>query len=106
VTPLSTHVRAPEELARRLAQVGLSPMPITAGLHGSLKPGQRLVTRDGALLRWDGYVASADAPTPAALRLEQKNRLAELDAEAVEATKALRQVEEALAKARLPVAPA
>jgi chromosome segregation protein len=97
VTPLSTHVRAPAELDRRLAQVGLvADADHGRALHASLKPGQRLVTRDGALLRWDGYVASADAPTPAALRLEQKNRLTELDAEAVEATRHLRKTEDAL----------
>ncbi|AKI01457.1 condensin subunit Smc [Hoeflea sp. IMCC20628] len=105
VTPLSTHVRAPLELARRLAHVGLvADAAHGLALHGSLKPGQRLVTRDGALFRWDGYVASADAPTPAALRLGQKNRLTELDAEAVEATKALRLTEEALTLSETAVA--
>ncbi|MEP3438358.1 MAG: chromosome segregation protein SMC [Hoeflea sp.] len=105
VTPLSTHVRAPDELARRLAQIGLvADAEHGRSLHASLKPGQRLVTRDGAIFRWDGYVASADAPTPAALRLEQKNRLAELDAEAVEATRVLRQTEEALTGSEAAVA--
>ncbi|MEM5473681.1 chromosome segregation protein SMC [Hoeflea sp. AS60] len=104
VTPLSTHVRAPDELARRLAHIGLvADAEHGKALHGSLKPGQRLVTRDGAVFRWDGYVASADAPTPAALRLEQKNRLADLNDEAVEATKALRQVEEALTQSEAAV---
>ncbi len=94
VTPLSAHVRAPPELARRLSQIGLvADFAHGAALHLGLKTGQRLVTRDGALLRWDGYVASADAPTAAALRLAQKNRLAELDAEVVDATKALRAAE-------------
>ncbi|HEY4191994.1 MAG TPA: chromosome segregation protein SMC, partial [Mesorhizobium sp.] len=51
------------------------------------------------LWRWDGFTASADAPTAAALRLAQKNRLAELDAEAVEATRKLRAAEEILARA-------
>lgn len=105
VTPLSTHVRAPAELERRLAQVGLvADADHGRKLHPALRPGQRLVTRDGALFRWDGYVASADAPTPAALRLEQKNRLTELDAEAVAATKTLRAAEEALAQSEADVA--
>ncbi|OCW55643.1 chromosome segregation SMC family protein [Hoeflea olei] len=104
VTPLSTHVRAPAELARRLAQIGLvADAEHGRRLHASLRPGQRLVTRDGAIFRWDGYVASADAPTPAALRLEQKNRLAELDAEAVEATKVLRAAEQALSEGEAAV---
>ncbi len=50
-----------------------------------LKPGQRLVTRDGAVWRWDGHVTGADAPSAAALRLAQKNRLAELDGEVEDA---------------------
>ncbi|MCC0033049.1 MAG: chromosome segregation protein SMC [Brucellaceae bacterium] len=95
VRPLSSVVRAPEQLARRLAQTGLVEDAGGARLQGLLKPGQRLVSKAGALWRWDGFVASADAPTAAALRLEQKNRLAELDAEAVEATKRLRAAEEA-----------
>ncbi len=57
-----------------------------AAVQTLLAPGQRLVSRDGALWRWDGLVAGADAPTAAAQRLAQKNRLAELDAEAVAAT--------------------
>jgi chromosome segregation protein SMC, common bacterial type len=98
VTPLSAHVRAPAELARRLAQIGIAAdFDHARSLQSALKPGQRLVTRDGAVVRWDGYVASADAPTAAALRLEQKNRLAELDAEVAEATRALRAAEEGLA---------
>src|SRR5690606_8530386 len=48
------------------------------------RPGQRLVTVDGALWRWDGFVAAADAPSAAAERLAQRNRLAELDAEIAE----------------------
>ncbi|MDA4807403.1 hypothetical protein NY486_16095, partial [Enterobacter hormaechei] len=57
----------------------------------------------GALWRWDGYTASADAPTPAAQRLAQKNRLAELDIEVVEATKRLRESEAAIAAAEVAV---
>ncbi|MBT7956820.1 MAG: chromosome partitioning protein ParA, partial [Rhodospirillaceae bacterium] len=33
--------------------------------------------RDGAFWRWDGFTSTADAPTSAAIRLEQRNRLAE-----------------------------
>ncbi|PWW01905.1 condensin subunit Smc [Hoeflea marina] len=100
VTPLSAHVRAPAELARRLAQIGLvADFGHAKSLQPTLRPGQRLVTRDGALLRWDGYVASADAPTAAAMRLEQKNRLAELESEVTAATAVLRQAEQGQAAA-------
>ncbi len=50
-------------------------------LAAQLKPGQRLVSRDGDLWRWDGFAAAANAPTAAARRLAAKNRLADIDAE-------------------------
>jgi chromosome segregation protein len=50
-------------------------------LQRRLLPGQRLVTQRGDLWRWDGYAASADAPSPAAVRLSQRNRLAALESE-------------------------
>jgi chromosome segregation protein len=47
-------------------------------LQTGLKPGQQLVTRDGAVWRWDGYTMRAGAPSTAAVRLSQRNRLAEI----------------------------
>ncbi|MGB0670737.1 MAG: chromosome segregation protein SMC [Rhodospirillales bacterium] len=77
--PLSTHVKAPTALARRLSQIGVvADDEAGAALAPALKAGQRLVSRDGALWRWDGFRIQAGAPTPAAQRLEQKNRLAQL----------------------------
>ncbi|MDG4893829.1 chromosome segregation protein SMC [Mesorhizobium sp. WSM4976] len=99
VKSLASVVRAPAQLARRLAQIGIVDAADGRRLQAQLAPGQRLVSRDGALWRWDGLTASADAPTAAALRLAQKNRLAELDAEAVQATRVVREAEEALARA-------
>lgn len=80
--PLADIVRAPSELTRRLRQIGLVEEGQGAALQAALKVGQCLVSPKGALWRWDGYRASADAPTAAAQRLAQKNRLAELEAEA------------------------
>jgi len=97
--PLSEVVDGPDELARRLAQIGIVDAEAGAHLQKELRPGQRLVSRDGALWRWDGYRASADAPTPAAQRLAQKNRLAELDGEARDARDQVRDAEAALAEA-------
>ena len=78
-TPLSEHVKALPELARRIAFIGLVADEATgAALQSSLRPGQQLVTRDGALWRWDGYTVRAGAPLPAAVRLSQRNRLAEI----------------------------
>jgi chromosome segregation protein len=49
------------------------------------------------VFRWDGHVTGADAPGTAALRLAQKNRLAELEGEMEEARFALSEAEELLA---------
>ncbi|RWM73122.1 MAG: chromosome segregation protein SMC [Mesorhizobium sp.] len=106
IKSLASVVRAPAQLARRLAQIGIVDAADGRRLQSQLSPGQRLVSREGALWRWDGLTASADAPTAAAQRLAQKNRLAELDAEAVHATRILRQAEEALAHAEQALAQA
>ena len=92
-------MRAPRQLARRLAQIGIVEAADGGRLQGLLKTGQRLVSTKGALWRWDGFTASADAPTAAAQRLAQKNRLAELDAETVAATQKVRTAEAAFAAA-------
>ena len=86
VQPLAAHVRAPAELQRRLSQVGLIDAAQGPGLHAALAPGQRLVTADGDLWRWDGVMQRAeDAPNAAAIRLTQINRLSALRAELDEA---------------------
>ena len=77
--PLATHVEAPSELTRRLRQIGVVERSEGARLQPYLKPGQRLVSLEGDLWRWDGFVAAAGGVTPAAQRLAHKNRLAELD---------------------------
>ena len=52
-----------------------SPMKRRAALwRPHLAQGQRLVSRDGALWRWDGFTIAAGAPTAAAVRLSQRNR--------------------------------
>src|SRR5208337_4579771 len=71
-------VEAPPALERRLAQVGVVPRADGRRLATLLQPGQRLVSREGDLWRWDGFVAAAEAPTPAARRLAEKNRLGDL----------------------------
>ena len=79
--PLARYVKAPTQLARRLAQVGVVERDAGIRLAAGLKTGQRLVSRDGDLWRWDGFVAAAHAPTGAARRLAQRNRFAEIDTE-------------------------
>lgn len=78
VQSLGALVHAPAALTRRLAQIGVVLRTDGANLQKLLKPGQRLVSREGDLWRWDGFVAAAEAPTPAARRLAEKNRLGEL----------------------------
>ncbi|MCI4664365.1 MAG: AAA family ATPase [Neomegalonema sp.] len=74
--PLSAHVDAPPALSRRLSQTGLVDRSQGAQLQPQLTPGQRLVSREGDLWRWDGYAAAAGAaPSSSALRLERLNAL-------------------------------
>ncbi|MBL4766909.1 MAG: AAA family ATPase, partial [Rhodobacteraceae bacterium] len=71
VEPLALHVSGPEILGRRIAQIGLVDGDLGGRLQAQLRPGQRLVSIEGDLWRWDGYRAWAeDAPSAAALRLE------------------------------------
>jgi chromosome segregation protein len=83
--PLNDFVEAPPALARRLAMTGLVFPDQGAGLQKQLKPGQCLVSPRGDLWRWDGYVASADAPSAAAVRLAQRNHLNGLEEESAKA---------------------
>lgn len=88
VEPLSRFVSAPPELARRLAQIGIVSGADGKRLQVELKPGQRLVSRDGALWRWDGLSAAANAPTTAAKRLAVRNRLEALESETADVRRA------------------
>ncbi len=87
VTALSNHVSVPDVLARRMGQIGLVDPDEGAHLQSLLQPGQRLVSQEGDLWRWDGYRAWAeDGPSAAALRLEQLNRLEDLKQQVARAT--------------------
>ena len=81
VTALSAFVNVPAELARRLAQIGVVERADGGRLAASLKPGQRLVSREGDLWRWDGFAAAAHAPTGAARRLAERGRLQTIEGE-------------------------
>jgi len=78
---LSRFVKAPAELARRLAQIGVVERADGPKLAAMLKPGQRLVSREGDLWRWDGYAVGAHAPTGAARRLAERGRLQAIEGE-------------------------
>ncbi len=81
VEPLEKLVTAPEELARRLKQIGVVDRADGPRLAQMLKTGQRLVSREGDLWRWDGYATAANAPTAAARRLAQRNRFNDIETE-------------------------
>ena len=86
VESFGQYVTVPGVLNRRIAQVGLVTAEEGARLHWLLLPGQRLVSRYGDLWRWDGFRAAAkDAPSAAALALEQRNRLQALQSQLKEA---------------------
>jgi chromosome segregation protein len=81
IEPLAPLVKAPEAMAARLAYVGLVDRQDGDRLAKTLPVGARLVSREGDLWRWDGFVSRAEAPRPAAVRMAQKTRLSELEAE-------------------------
>ena len=70
---LADHASAPVELLRRLRQVAVAKTDDGQ----KLCVGQRLVTLDGRLRRWDGFVALAGGAA-AAERLLRANRLVQL----------------------------
>jgi chromosome segregation protein len=92
---LADHVTAPRQLLRRLAQVGVAD----SDSGQSLAVGQRLVTRDGVMRRWDGFV-SVGGGAAAAERLLRANRLADLDKQLPEFDMAVSQAESARDRAR------
>ncbi len=81
IEALAAHVQAPIELKRRLAQIGVVARERGAALVSKLKTGQRLVSLEGDVWRWDGFVAAAHAPTGAARRLAERARLVDIENE-------------------------
>ncbi|GAA3261497.1 chromosome segregation protein SMC [Sphingomonas yabuuchiae] len=105
---LGERIKAPPTLARRLSQIFL--VEADSGQH--LSVGQRLVTREGRLRRWDGYIGEGGGAA-AAERMERRNRLAALEVErpaaeaAVQtATEARAAIEDRIARARAAAASA
>ena len=78
---LAQFVEAPQALRRRLSHIGVVSRALGQALQPQLQPGQRLVSREGDVWRWDGFTAAADAPSAAAKRLAERNRLASLEIE-------------------------
>src|SRR5690606_9421694 len=98
--PLSDFVDAPPALARRLSQIGVvEDDEAGEALKNRLAQGQRLVSKSGALWRWDGLTLRAGATPAAANRLRQKNRLAELQDELPRAAARVEELEARFATA-------
>ncbi len=101
VQPLSRFVKAPSALARSLDHIGVVERKDGARLQRLLKSGQRLVSVKGDLWRWDGYSATADAPTAATQRLAGRNRLGELQSENAAAQRATDETRQKLDQVRI-----
>jgi len=81
VDPITDYITAPKELQARLSQIGVASVDNIQAQAKSLKPGQRLVSPRGDVVRWDGFTIAAGVETSAAIKLKQQNRIAELAAE-------------------------
>ena len=84
-TPLSEFVKGPEALARRLRQIGVIDAASGHQLQAKLALGQRLVSMDGDLWRWDGYSIKAGTDSAAGARLAERRRLKALEVKLAEA---------------------
>lgn len=79
IKSLGEFVKAPAALSARLSQIGVVDQIQGETLAKSLAPGQRLVSVEGDLWRWDGFTASFEIQSAATIRLENINRLADIE---------------------------
>ena len=106
-TALADHVRAPAVLRRRLSQVGVvDAAERGARLAGLLLQGQRLVSVEGHLWRWDGLTSAPSANSAASQRLKHRARLSALQDELSEAETLNDNARAALESARAALASA
>lgn len=91
-TSLASVVKAPAELESRLAQIIIADdLTAAEALLPQLATGQRIVTRNGDLWRWDGYFVAASHDAEAARtasRMRQRNRLEHILSELAKLTPA------------------
>ncbi len=101
IDPLSQFVSAPKALTRCLGQIGIVDDEVSGSrLADDLKQGQSLVSRYGAMWRWDGFTIAAGAQTAAAARLQQRNRLQTIRDSLADARADVAAAEAAVTKAR------
>ena len=73
--PLSNYVKGSDALKRRLNQTGIINKEDGMKLISRLKYGQRLVSKEGDLWRWDGLVVTSTSSSSASERLQNRNQL-------------------------------
>ncbi len=79
---LEPRIRAPQALRLALSQIGVVQGEAQGkALFPKLKPGQSIVSMDGAYWRWDGLHIKATASDRHATQLRHKSRLKVLEAE-------------------------
>jgi chromosome segregation protein len=82
VDPITKFADVPPVLRNRFEHIGfVTDLSGIDKVIEKLNPGQRLVSKDGDVWRWDGFVSRANAPSRAAMRFEQKNRLEQLQSD-------------------------
>ncbi len=105
--PLTDHVDAPPVLARRLRQTFVVDRRDGTRLQCDLEPGQRLVSVEGDMWRWDGFRVSAeDAPSLSREHYLRVNRLDAMKSAAAEAGSEADRTSSELAAARAALATA
>ena len=77
--PLSNFIKGSNVISRRLRQTGLVKKEDGLKLISDLNFGQRLVSKEGDLWRWDGLVVSSSSSSSAVKRLQQRNKLDEIN---------------------------
>jgi len=77
--PLSNFIKGSNVISRRLRQTGLVKKEDGPKLISDLNFGQRLVSKEGDLWRWDGLVVSSSSSSSAVKRLQQRNKLEEIN---------------------------
>ncbi|MEH6494485.1 MAG: chromosome segregation protein SMC [Pseudomonas marincola] len=80
IKTLDQYVTGEAAMLTRLSYIGVAQTR-EDGLAalGSLMAGQRIVSLEGDLWRWDGFHQKAGAKSSAAIKLEHRNRLSELE---------------------------
>lgn len=101
VTALSDVADVPSVLENRIALIGYVKSDAEArNLQDQLKPGQKIVSKDGGVWRWDGFTRRAGARSKAAIRMEQRNRLEDLQKRLADSEAALDEAAKRAASAK------